>query len=649
MKRIVALLIAVVMILSLAGCVQVTQPEITAQSSQETTAEVADTKAKAEETQKAEAPKETENAAESDAVDAQVQSKDENVLFKIVYTNDIHSYVYNTKKDADGNVTPALRMSNVAACIHDLENAGNTVFKVDAGDIAEGSVYGSIDKGFSVMEMAQLIDYDAVTAGNHDCDFGLTVIKDWYEEYGIPFTSCNFKSTATKDTVMPPYRVIERDGIKVAFVGICAPNTIVTSTPANFQDENGKFLFYVEGSDNVQDMFNSVQNAVDEARKEADYVIALGHVGVDTQDALAGKTSRDIIKNTNGIDAFIDGHSHDVVKGEEVNNKDGKPIILTQTGCYLGQFGVMTVTKDGMISTELLTGYDKADEAISILEDGLNERVEDFYSKVVANNKHKLYVNNPENHDERLIRAMEMNIGDFIADSYYWYFNKRLGMDCDVSLVNGGGIRTGLNEGEVKLQDLKSISPFGNQVCMVRVDGQDILDALECGATVTGEIDPKWNAPTENGGFMQVAGLKYSIDASVPSKVVRDDQNMFVKVDGDYRVHDVQVYDKASGEWVPLDVNKKYTLGGINYLLRNSGDGMTMFKDSEMVTDFVGEDYLITAQYARSFKDRGDGDGVPYICVENGDLVSYKGYPIDYKNPYGSGRITIENVDYTKK
>jgi len=334
--------------------------------------------------------------------------------------------------------------------------------------------------------------------------------------------------------------------------------------------------------------------------------------------------------------------------GEEVNNKDGKPILLTQTGCYLGQFGIMTVTKDGKISTELLTGYDKSDEAIAAMEESLNKSVEEYYGTVIAINKDKLYINNPKNHDERLIRAMEMNIGDFATDSYYWYFNKHLGLDCDACIQNSGSIRAEIEEGEVKLKDIKSMSPFGNQVCMVKVDGQDILDALECGATRIGDFDPKWNSPAENGGFMQVAGLKYSIDAAVPSNVVRDDQGMFVKVDGDYRVHDVQIFDKASGKFVPLDLEKKYTLAGINYLLRNSGDGMTMFKDSEMVTDFVGEDYLITAEYAKSFEDRGDGDGVPYICAEGSQLASYKGYSIDYKNPFGSGRITIENVNYDK-
>ena len=139
--------------------------------------------------------------------------------------------------------------------------------------------------------------------------------------------------------------------------------------------------------------------------------------------------------------------------------------------------------------------------------------------------------------------------------------------------------------------------------------------------------------------YFKKSGLKYSVDSTVPSRVKTDSDGMFEKVDGKYRVHDIEVYNRVTGEYEKLDLNKEYTVGGINYILRNSGNGCSMFKNCDQVVDFVGQDCDIMSKYIESFAKEGE---FPLIKTANSPLSAYKGYLIDYENPYGSGRILIK-------
>ena len=218
-------------------------------------------------------------------------------------------------------------------------------------------------------------------------------------------------------------------------------------------------------------------------------------------------------------------------------------------------------------------------------------------------------------------------------------FNEEKDINCDLAIANGGGVRASIKSGDITKLDVKNVQPFGNMICLIKATGQQIKDALEMGLTVIGEYDYQWDSPAENGGFLHVAGLKYSVDSTVPSRVKTDSDGMFEKVDGKYRVHDIEVYNRVTGEYEKLDLNKEYTVGGINYILRNSGNGCSMFKNCDQVVDFVGQDCDIMSKYIESFAKEGE---FPLIKTANSPLSAYKGYLIDYENPYGSGRILIK-------
>jgi len=562
----------------------------------------------------------------------------------IVYTNDTHSHIANEVRGEDGTVIgDGLRFSKVAAIVNDMKQKGQNVLLVDAGDELQGDVYGAFDEGASIIDIMNETGYVLATPGNHDFDYGIGRFFQVTEKAGYEYISCNFVSTVTDETVFEGSRIFEIGGKKIAFVGISTPEIITSSTPVYFQDENGEYIYTVRGYDNSEDLYLSVQNEVDEVKDEVDYVIALAHVGSGMDEKQAGWSSEDIISHTTGIDAFISGHSHSTIEEVMVKNREGKDVLLTQTGNYLAAVGVMTITSDGRISSKLITEYGTEDENVAKLEKDVIQQTNDELNEKIGTLETPLFINNPTDDKQRLIRSREMNLGDFTADSVYWYFNQKLGVDCDIAVCNGGGIRAQIETGDLSYMSAKSVEPFGNMVCLTEASGQEIIDALEMGTELINIWDEEWNAPAENGGFLQVAGILFTVDGKVKSNIVKDSDGMFKSVDGEYRVKDVKVYNRDNGQYEPIDTEKIYTIGGADYLLRNSGNGLKMFGDNPIIIDHIALDYMILAEYIQSFAKDGD---YAKVCTINSPLMAYKGYLLNYESPYGSGRINIINVDY---
>lgn len=565
----------------------------------------------------------------------QVSDSNGNHEITIVYTNDIHSYI--------ANKAPALRISKISQMAQDFKSQGKNVLLVDAGDAIQGSTYGSIDNGYSVIELMNKSGYNLATPGNHEFDYGVDNFYKIASKAKFPYISCNFHpiSEENKSRILPATKIFDIGGKKIAFVGISTPETITSSTPTKFQDGKGNFIYSIDGTENYEDFYRSVQKAIDSVRKNADYVVALAHVGVGIDEKIKKISSFDVIQNTTGIDAYIDGHSHTEMEENLVKDKSGKNVLLTQTGSYLNAVGIMTIDEKGNFSSKLVNDYSGSDKKIEVLENNLIKRINDILGQKIADLETELYINDPKDEKVRLIRAKELNIGDFVSDSIYWFFNEKSKIDCDIVIYNAGGIRASIKAGEVTENDIKNVSPFGNQICMIQATGQQIKDALEMGAVVAGIWDKQWNTPAENGGFLQVAGMKYTIDPNIKSNVIIDENKMFKSVNGAYKVKDIQVYNKKTASYEDLNLSKTYTIGGINYILRDSGNGLSMFKDCNGVVDFVGQDSEILSSYMKSFSKKGN---YPNVKSENSSLSKYKGYLINYENPFGAGRIKIEEL-----
>ena len=543
----------------------------------------------------------------------------------ILYTNDVHTYI---DKQA-----PELTYAAIAALKQSYQNAGKKVLLVDAGDHVQGTAYGSMDQGASIIELMNAAGYDAATPGNHEFDYGMDRAKELMRDADFPYLSCNWVDLRTNLRVLPEIKVFVRGGVRIAFVGITTPETFTKSTPAYFMNKaQTKYIYDILGGEDGQKLYSAVQKAVDKAKCLADVVIGLGHLGVDPSSS--PWTSEEGIAHTTGFDAFIDGHSHTVMENKQVADASGRLVTLTQTGSYFANVGEMTIAPDGTISTRLVSTYDQEDVAVAAEQAAWVNTVDDMLGEKIAVADTKFYITDPAT-GKRRIRSGETNLGDFVADGIYTYFNEVEQLHCDIAIMNGGGIRSDEDAGYWTFKTCKQVSPFGNVACLMSVTGKQIQDALEFAARFAGAEGK------ENGGFLQVAGATYEIHTDIPNTVQTDDKNVWIgSATGTPRVQNVKIYDRHTGTYEPLDPAKTYALAGMNYTLRNLGDGFAMFDGAELIKDYVSEDYLVMSTYAMTFGGV-DAEGLPHLSSANSVLAEYPGYLLDYENPYGAGRISI--------
>ena len=475
----------------------------------------------------------------------------------ILHTNDVHC-----------GVTDGLGYAGVAAYKAEMEAAHSYVALVDAGDAVQGEPIGLLSAGSYLVDIMNEVGYDYATFGNHEFDYKVPRLQELVKMAKYQYVSCNFQYTGTqKDALkVAPYAIATYGDTKVAYVGITTPETFVKSTPKYFKDDAGNFIYsFCEGGEGKA-LYAAVQDAVDDARADgADYVIALAHLGMEgTTDYW---TSEAVIENTTGIDAMIDGHSHEAFT-KTVANASGKDVLLAQTGTKLANLGKLTIAKDGTITSELIASkdYTTKDAHITDYITKITDQFSADLSKVVATSEVDL-IDYDEN-DVRLVRNTETNLGDLCADAF------RVMMDADIGIMNGGGIRKPIKKGDVTLGTLMSVFPWGNLPCKVSVTGQTVLDMLEMGAM---------KYPSESGGFLHVSGLKYAILPRVASTIETTEQGEFAKVAGARRVCNVEVLNQKTGKYEPINVNKLYTLGGIDYTILYCGDGFNMFDTAKVI------------------------------------------------------------------
>ena len=558
-----------------------------------------------------------------------VSEKSDDIV--ILYTNDVHC-----------GIDDAIGLDGLALYQREMEATHRNVILADAGDFIQGGTVGTLSDGAFMTELMNTVGYDIATLGNHEFDYSVATLKQRAAESNCGYTCCNFKSLDTGEPVFEPYRLIDLGDVQIGFVGAVTPDAFSSSTPVYFQNDQGEYIYSLCEKDT--ELYDVIQKNADEVRaKGADYVILLAHLG--EHDVLEAWSAQAVIANTTGIDAVIDGHSHDVTPEIKVGNKNGEDVVITQTGTKLANIGKMTISESG-IHTELIDnvpapdsamGFDESswteaddrpgrfvDTAVNLKIHEIESRVDGILSEKVGHTDYTLYDSDPET-GARMVRNAETNLGDFVADAYRAVFKT------DIAFMNGGGLRKTVKAGDITYGDLLNVLPFGNTVLSAKITGQQVLDMLEFGAE---------NYPEEKGGFLSVSGLTYEIDTNIKSSVTINDHGEFTGVAGEYRVKNVMI----GGD--PLDLNKTYTAASINYLLKNGGDGFIVSNHCEIVKDTAEADIDVVLKY---LKDELNGQIPDTYKNPNGDgrIKAYSAAPAETEVPAGESETTGTTADST--
>ncbi len=474
----------------------------------------------------------------------------------ILYTNDVHC-----------GVEDKIGYAGLAAYKKEMGEKYENVTLVDCGDFVQGGTIASVSSGEYIVDIMNEIGYDMVIPGNHEFDYGMQQLNKLMTAANFDFLGCNMTYSGTGVNLLSglaDYKVVDYGDVQVGFIGVTTPTSIVTSTPKYFQDENGNYIYNFS-----ENLFDTVQKNVTKARLHgADYIVVLSHLG--ESEEYSPCSSVDLIENTQGIDAVLDGHTHHVIESETVENIKGEDVVLTSTGTKLENIGQLIIEADGKITASLISDYDKKDEDTVSFINSIKDKFNKELLTVVGSCGFDLSIT--DENGIRMTRNRETTIGNLCADA------NRTVLGADIGLCNGGGVRASINEGDVTKGDIINVHPFNNTMCTVQATGQQIADALEWGARLTESEYTKG----ENGGFLQVSGLRYTIDTSVPSPAKIDSMNMCAGFEGERRVKNITVLE--NGEYIPIDMDKTYTVAGSEYLLINNGDGHTSFNGVKIIS-----------------------------------------------------------------
>lgn len=489
----------------------------------------------------------------------------ENIV--VVYTTDVHCGI-------DDNIGYA----SLASYVKKEKEVNKNFTLVDAGDSIQGSLVGSLSQGKYIIEIMNEVGYDIYTIGNHEFDYGIDELSARISEFKGDVISCNIAYTGKKDNKLKevkPYSIVDYGFTKVGYVGVTTPKTIVTSSPDTFK-EDGEVVY----SFFADNLFEKVQQNIDECKKlGCKHVVLVTHLGFpNNYDPF---TSIELIKNTSGAIAVLDGHSHQLLPCSYYPNKDGVQIPLCTAGYKMNAFGKLTITKDNDVQLGIINKYDDKDSATLSLIDNIKKKVEEDTKKVVASSDLALSIFDQSG--IRMARSREVGLGNLGADSF------RVAAEADIAFVNGGGLRDNLKDGDLTVGDIKKVFPFNNNLVSIQASGQKILDYLEFTSSKTQhEYSKDGLAYGENGAFAQVSGLKYTIDTSIPTPVVTTPDGIFVNVVGPRRVKDVFVLE--GDKYVAIDPAKVYKVAAANFILLEGGDGAVMFKDCPVLNNNIMSD-----------------------------------------------------------
>ena len=498
----------------------------------------------------------------------------------IVYENDVHCAVEG--------------YARLVAVRDSVKRETPYVATVSCGDFVQGGLVGSVSQGEYIVDIMNRADYDVVAPGNHEFDYGMEQLHRLTERLSATVVCANLRDLRMERPVFAPYHIIRYGQTDVAFVGLLTTSTPTSTSPLTYQDSTGRVVYTFM----KEQFYTKAQRQVDAARAEgADYVVVLAHLGDIPEDD--HPTSLALIAGTRGIDAVLDGHSHSTIADTVVCNKEGRPVHLSSTGTELEHIGLLTIGTDGSIATRLLPAEGRQGDAqMQAYVAELEKKASESGLHVVARNTVTLIAIDEEGN--RLVRLKEMPLGNLCADAFCHV------LGTDVALINGGGIRTNMPLGEVTYNDLLAIFPFGNTACTATLSGQQLADALEVAVRLL---------PVENGSFMQVSGMRFSVDPQVPSPVTLDDDGLFTHIPptAPRRVSHIYIRNRESGEYLPLDPGHIYTLASFDFVLKELGcDGI--LRHATIVKDNLGLDAEILATYVGQYL--GGTIGEPYDKTE---------------------------------
>jgi len=462
----------------------------------------------------------------------------ESVSVIIVHTNDLHGSIWEKE--------PEMGYAHIAAKVKKFKETNNNVLLLDAGDTFQGNSAASLSQGESIVKIMNSMGYDAMVVGNHDFSYGWQRLCELSEMTNFPVLAANVRRE-DGDHLLATSTIKELNGVRIGIFGLTTTETLQKTHPRNVAG----LIF--------DDPIQTAREMVEELRDNCDLIIALVHLPlIDTEDSCAK-----LAEEVDGIDLIVSGHSHYKLEcGMMVNDT-----LIVQAGEKGESLGVVRMElKDGDvkdINASLYTpnwkqgGLDTDFEVQSVIND-INRENEEIMLRVIG--KTDVFLNG----EREQVRVSQTNLGNLVAKAMLE------ATGADGAIINGGGIRTSIEAGEITRGDVVNVLPFNNYVILKEVRGKDLVQALEHGVALYPEM---------SGRYPQVAGIDFSFSAN------KEPGNRLIKV-------------TIGG--LELDPERMYRIA-INDFMAAGGDGYDVFEKArslgeygylvDIVTEYIQENF----------------------------------------------------------
>ncbi len=488
----------------------------------------------------------------------------------LMHTNDQHGNAQNAPK--------------LATAVKEFRAANPEALLLDAGDVFSGTLYFNEFEGQADLQFMNYLEYDAMTFGNHEFDLGSSedghkALAEFVKAAKFPFVTANvdFSKDSLFDGLVEGtvaadaedgkiYNAIiqEVDGEKVGIFGLTTSETAEISSPDQVEFKN----YIEEAKASVKELQDQGVNKI----------IALTHIGYD--DNIEFDNDLELAKQVDGIDIIVGGHTH--TKLEEavvISENKTEPTVIVQANEYNKYLGTLSVNFDseGVVTTldgELVDLGEVAEdaEAVKILKP--------YKETIDAMQQESIGVETAVALDgERAnVRTVETNLGNLITDGMLKKAQS-INPNTVIALTNGGGIRASIDQGDITLGEILTVMPFGNALGIMQLTGEEIVEALEHSVS---------QAPEQNGGFLQVSGLKFSYDSSEPA----GERVVSVEVKG------------TDGNFAELAADQTYAVA-TNTFTAKGGDGYDVFAKAYAdgrVSEPGFVDFQVFTDYLTSFE-----------------------------------------------
>ncbi|SEN63447.1 5'-nucleotidase [Mesobacillus persicus] len=457
---------------------------------------------------------------------------------QLLAINDLHGQL-NVTRRVGGK--PAGRVDYLAAYLkqRQAENEKNTLL-IHTGDMVGASPpVSALLQDEPTIRILNKLNFDIGTVGNHEFDEGRNELQrliqgGTHEQTGdfagseFPWVVANVVDENTGNPVLPPYKVIKVNGMPIAFIGVVyseTPSIVVPSGVAGL-----KFTDEVE----------AINRYIPELKEQGvRSIIVLAH-NPGSSSVNGDNPSGELVDIANGVDDEVDiiygAHNH-AYMNSMVDNK-----LLVQSYSYGTAFSDVDIeidpkTKDIVTKrAEIITTFQggmEPDPEISDLLTNYEAAVEPIVNRVVGSAATHLTALRNDNG--------ESVMGNLVADA------QRQAMKTDIALMNPGGIRADIDEGDITWGEVYTVQPFNNDLVKMTMTGQQIRDVL----------NQQWGTNTT---MLQISGFTYTWDGRQPSG---------------QRIVSIQLPDGSE-----MDSNQTYTVTA-NSFLAGGGDGFTVFTKAQ--------------------------------------------------------------------